>query len=230
MATTYRPAVLIPIVVNGVTTGYQFGDLPTGDQLVQDALPASATVVQIAYDSRATLRSGTNASGNLALVEALGLFRFYQGSTEPDDDETCFVQTGNGAWLLECPAWDFVDANTLLDEATQDERIEDAETSLTAAQSNITALQAFQAKFLTATVNNTVTSLAAIAQTSLTATITGASIGDAVFVTPSSALDARISLYARVSAADTVTVTINNPSATAATLTTGAWRVTVIKP
>lgn len=223
MATTYRPSVAIPIVVNGETTGYQLGELPTGDQLVQDALPASATVVQIAYDSRATLRSGTNASGNLALVEALGLFRFYQGATEPDDDETCFVQTGNGAWLLECPAWDFIDANVLLDEATQDERIEDAETG-------ITALQAFQAKFLTATVNNTVTSLAAVTQTTLTATVTGASIGDAAFITPHTNLDARISLYARVSAADTVTVILNNPSASAATLTAGTWRVTVIKP
>ena len=230
MATTYRPSVAIPIVVNGVTTGYQFGELPTGDQLEQDTLPASATVVQIAYDSRATLRSGTNASGNLALVEALGLFRFYQGSTEPDDDETCFVQTGNGAWLLECPAWDFIDANVLLDEATQDERIEDAETALTTAQTGITALQAFQAKFLTATVSNTVTSLAAVTQTTLTATVTGAATGDTVIINPDTNLDARISLYARVSAADTVTVIINNASASAATLTTGTWRVTVIKP
>lgn len=226
---TYRPAVLINKTVNGLTTN-QLGELPTGDQLAQDALPASATVVQIAYDSRATLRSGTNSSGNLALVEALGLFRFYQGATEPDDDETCFVQTGNGAWLLECPGWDFIDANLLLDESTQDERIEDAETALTTAQTSITTLQAFQAKFLMATVSNTVTSLAAVTQTSLSATVTGASIGDAVIVNPDANLDARISLYARVSAANTVTVIINNASASAATLTVGTWRVTVIKP
>jgi hypothetical protein len=220
--TTFRPSVLIPYLVNGVTQ-YKLGDLPTGDQLAQDALPSSATVIQVAYDNRNTLRSGTNKSGNLALVEAIGLFRFYEGSTEPDDDETCFVQSTVGAWQLECPHWDFIDANQLLDETTQDERIEDAET-------NITALQAFQAKFLTNTVSNTITTLAAVTQTTLTVTVTGAAVGNAVIITPDANLDARISLFARVSAANTVTVTINNPSASAATLTTGTWRVTVIKP
>jgi hypothetical protein len=209
---------------------YQVSEFEPGDQLPQSLLPSSSTIIQIAYDSRNTLRSGTNAEGNLALIESLGLFRFYSVSTEPDDDETCFVQSTNGAWILECPHWDFIDANTLLDESTQDERIEDAESNVIGLQTNVTALQAFSAKFLLATVNSTITSLTALTQSTVTATVTGAAIGDAVIVNPHSNLDPRVSLYGRVSAENTVTIIINNPSASTATLTAGTWRVTVIKP
>lgn len=216
---------------------YQVSEFESGDQLPQSLLPASSTVIYLTYDLRNDLRSGTNEEGNLALVESIGLFRFYVGSTEPDDDETCFVQSTTGAWILECPHWDFIDANTLLDEATQDERIEDAESNVTALQStvstqqtNVTALQAFAAKFLLATVNSTITSLAALTQSTVTATVTGAAIGNAVIVNPHENLDPRVSLYGRVSAENTVTIIINNPSASTATLTAGTWRVTVIKP
>lgn len=56
------------------------------------------------YNSRATLRTIT---GNLLIVENLGLFRYTAGSTEIDDDETCFTTTG-GAWILISPSTDFV--------------------------------------------------------------------------------------------------------------------------
>lgn len=56
------------------------------------------------YASRNSLRTLT---GNLVIVEDLGLFRYTSGSTEIDDDETCFTTTG-GAWILISPSTDFI--------------------------------------------------------------------------------------------------------------------------
>ena len=54
---------------------------------------------------------------------------FYVSSTEPDDDESCFV-TSNGAWLLEAPHWDLIDSWQLVDNALRDEYIEDIQIAL----------------------------------------------------------------------------------------------------
>lgn len=69
----------------------------------------SARILVVAYDSRATLRSGTYTENQLALVDGLGLFRFVVGSDEPDDDESCFAN-GSDRWLLQAAHWDLVDA------------------------------------------------------------------------------------------------------------------------
>jgi hypothetical protein len=69
-----------------------------------------------------------------------------------------------------------------------------------------------------------------LSTSSFTVTVTGAAIGDEVVVSPSLTLDARLSFYARVSATNTVTVSINNASASSATLTNPTtWYVAVIK-
>lgn len=140
---------------------------------------------RITYDN---LRSGIYNNGDLILIEFLGLFRFYtDNTTEVDDDETCFVINGLGAWLLECPHYDFIDCNTSLEECDQFERIEDLES-----------------KFLTASTTSSITSVAAVSSASFTITVTGATTNDFVSVSPNSALPANISLYYYISAANTV--------------------------
>lgn len=176
----------------------------------------------VAYDSRATLRSLTPASGDLMLVEFLGLFRWVSGSTEPDDDETCFVTT-SGAWLLECPHWDLVDATQYPDESAQDDRIEDAEVRLASAESR------WPGSVLRAIAACSITSVSATSSASFTASIPGAAIGDAVIATPPDALGPRLSVVANVSSAGTITITLNNPSAASQTIATGSWKITVIK-
>lgn len=169
---------------------------------------ADAGINQVAYDSRANLRSMTPANGNLILVEAIGLFRWWLGSTEPDDDETCFV-TASGAWLLECPHWDVLDAMQYPDESAQDDRAENSVLYGSAACA--------------------ITSVATVTQVSFTGTVAGAAVGDRVLATPPNALEPRIACFAMVSAADTVTIYLNNPSASAATLATGTWKLAVFK-
>ena len=167
----------------------------------------ASQLVNYAYEDRGTLRTLANCQqGDYSLVSGLGLFMFELGSVEPDDDESCFAATG-GRWLLEAISWDVVDAWSMPDSI--DERL--------------------PATFLSGTVYSSLTSLGATTQTTLVATITGAEVGDSVVVTPADALSARISIYGRVSAADTVTVYVNNPSAGSATLVVGTWKLLVIK-
>jgi hypothetical protein len=73
------------------------------------------------------------------------------------------------------------------------------------------------------------TSVAAVTQASFTGTVTGANVGDHVIATPPTALGGRMSAFARVTADDTVTVYINNPSAASQSLTVGTWSLAVIK-
>jgi len=169
---------------------------------------------KITYDNRNNLRSGIYNNGDLILIEFLGLFRFHtDNTTEVDDDETCFVINGLGAWLLECPHYDFIDCNTSLEEYDQFERIEDLES-----------------KFLTASTTSSITSVAAVSSASFTITVTGATTNDFVSVSPNSALPANISLYYYISAANTVTVVLNNPSAAAASVANGIlWKALVYK-
>ena len=197
---TYRPSVVIPTTANGVTT-YQLGELPIGSTLEQDVLP----VVQISYENRSTLKSGSSTTGDIAFVESLGLFRFYQGSTETDDDETCFTQSG-GAWLLECPHWDFIDANMRFD------------------------FDEINSRFLSAISPNTITLVNSISSDFQQVTLTGAVIGDNVLVTPTSILDSRLNFYAYVESTDVVKVVVNNTSSTDITMGgDNTWNILVIK-
>lgn len=166
----------------------------------------------VAYGNRANLRSQTPASGELAIVDGLGLFVFVLASDEPDDDESCFA-TATGRWLLECPHWDVVADWQLPDDAARDEAIESL------------------GRILRATVACPVTSVAAVSQAAFTAVVPGAVETATVLATPLAALDARLAVSARISAANTVTVTLNNPSAavTAASGIPANWQITVFK-
>lgn len=182
----------------------------------------ATTLPLVAYADRATLRALTPVEGDQKLLEALGLFRWYGGSAEPDDDETCFA-TASGRWMMECPHWDVADAMAGVDESAQDDRDEDSETRLTSAETR------WPGRWMFGSANCSITSVTTLAQASFTATITGAAVNDYVIATPPNALEARISVFARVTAADTITVYLNNPSASTATIATGSWEIAIFK-
>ena len=187
-----------------------------------DGVDGAAGIDTISYDNRGTLRS---LESGTKIVDGLGLFQYVAGSDEPDDDESCFATT-NGRWLLECVHWDVVDNWQLPDDEVRDEFDEDSEIAIA---TNTTAIATLNSRILTGTAVCSVTSLNAVTQTSFTGTITGAAIGDNVIATPANALTGRISVFARVTAANTVTVYLNNPSAASATLVAGTWSIAVIK-
>ncbi len=62
-----------------------------------------------------------------------------------------------------------------------------------------------------------------------TLTVTGAQTGDSVIVNPSTAIEAGIVVYGYVSAADTVTLVANNPTAGAINPASRTYYVTVLK-
>lgn len=189
-----------------------------------DALESVPTFTALTYANRASLRAGTPVADQKALVEGLGLFIFYAGSDEPDDDESCFA-TASGRWLLQAAHWDLVDAWQLPDDAARDEDDEDEPLRL-------------DKKLLTGSATCGIASLTATTSASFTGTVTGAAVGDRVIATPPAQLGStgadtsRLNYHAWVSAADTVTVMLCNPSAATANTNAAiqtAWPVTVIK-
>ena len=163
----------------------------------------------ILYANRATLRSMTPDNGSQIIVEDLGLFVFFAGSTEPDDDETCFA-TATGCWLVEALSWDAI-YTYLIPEF-------DA------------CLHRIKTSF-----NMTLITLASITSYDFVFAVNGAAVGDPVIVAiggsfgTSAADKGRLSYCAYVSAENTVTVSIRNASAAAASMTPSTWNVTVIK-
>lgn len=226
---TYPPAPVTgnfwKITVAGTLAG---GAVNAGDDIIYNGSAwdkidnTESVITYTTYAARADLRALTPASGDLALAESLGLFRWYSGSAEPDDDETCFA-TASGRWLLECPHWDVSDAMLVPDESAQDDRDEDSETRLTSAETR------WPGRWMFGSANCSITSVTTLAQASFTATITGAAVNDYVIATPPNLLDARISVFARVTSADTITVYLNNPSASTATIATGSWEIAIFK-
>ncbi len=173
------------------------------------AVVGLAPLELLSYEDRAQLRTLTSGS---AIVRGLGLFTWEAGSTEPDDDETCFAATG-GAWVLTAAGPDAVRALWLAE--------------ISALQS---ALTRHQGKFLRAGFAMSATSLVANAELTFTVPLEGASSGDSVVVTPVATLARSVSCIGVVTAAGTVTVSVRNASASTVTMTPGTWQVLVIKP
>lgn len=187
----------------------------------QDGIPV------IPYEDRGTLR--TNTTATRAIVDGLGLFVFEVGSTEPDDDESCFA-TSNGRWLLEAVHWDVVDAWQVPDAQAVEDDLEKLTTTHTELDAAISDQQArWPGRVLFGTATSSITSVAAVKQVSFTGTVTGAATTDRVIATPPNALGARVACFAQVTAANTVTVYINNPSSASQTLSTGTWLLAVFK-
>jgi hypothetical protein len=211
----------------------------TGKVLRTDGTNANwdwAALLRVSYDDRNNLRSLTPLNGDQALVEGLGVFRFELGSTELDDDETCFA-TATGRWVLDAASAEMVEALFLMMYPAQEERLDALElyNTDTNAPARLTTLEGAAlvggtSRFLTGTGTTTITTLATVSQASTTATVTGAAAGDIVTVNATSLISPLLAVYGYVSSANTVTIVINNPSATSATLTNPTtWRVTVIR-
>jgi len=188
-------------------------------------------VITIAYDNRGDVRSlsGVDLSAWVA-VEGLGLFQHFIGSTDgPDDDETAFA-TASGYWLLICPSWEVVDAYTLAAEDYQDTRLNSAETRLTSAETRLTAAELFTSKMFRATSTQSAVSVSLDSSTTFTVTVTGAVVGASVIATPPSDPTLNeVTVSARVSAANTVTVYIGNASSTnSGGFGAGDWQITAI--
>ena len=193
---------------------------------------AGASIPTYAYDSRATLRSLSASSDDMALVDGLGLFVFSSGSDEPDDDESCFA-TATGRWLLQAVHWDVVDAWQLPDDDVRDAFDEDEP-----ARFESSFASSFASKVLTGSATCAIASVAATSSTSFTGTVTGAAVGDRVIATPPGALGAtdaesgQLSYHSWVSAGNTVTIRLTNASAAIANTSAAiraAWPITVIK-
>lgn len=192
---------------------------------------ASTSIDYVAYDDRGSLRDETPSDGDLALVEGLGLFRHHADSDEPDDDESCFA-TSTGRWLLECPHWDVVTNWQLPDDMVRDESGEDAAAGIAAVDGR------WPGRILFGTALCAITNVAATASAAFTGTVSGAEVGDHVMITPPAMLgdtdanSGRLAYHAYVSAADTVTVRLANPSAATANINSAvrtAWPIIVIK-
>ena len=173
------------------------------------AVVGMAPLELLSYEDRAQLRTLTE--GN-AIVRGLGLFTWEAGSTELDDDETCFATAG-GAWVLTAAGPDAVRA------------LWQAEVS--AMQAEVSAMQ--QTRFLSADFSMSATSVAGGAQVTFIVALVGATNGDSVYVTPDRALPAAVSTVGVVTQPDTVTVSVRNVSASTDTLTPGTWKVLVIQ-
>lgn len=205
---------------------------------------ANSKIPTYAYGDRASLRSLTPADGAQVIVEGLGLFVFYAGSDEPDDDESCFA-TSTGRWLLEAVHWDVVDAWQHPNDDYRDAWIEDEPLRFVAQFDGIfpsrfasSFASSFASRVLNGTATCAITSVAATSSASFTGTVTGAAVGDHVIATPPGQLGSdaantsRLAYHAWVSAANTVTVMLTNASAAAATTNSAiqtAWPITVIK-
>ena len=173
------------------------------------AVVGMAPLELLSYEDRAQLRTLTE--GN-AIVRGLGLFTWEAGSTELDDDETCFATAG-GAWVLTAAGPDAVRA------------LWQAEVS--AMQAEVSAMQ--QTRFLSADFSMSATSVAGGAQVTFIVALVGATNGDSVYVTPDRALPAAVSTVGVVTQPGTVTVSVRNASASTDTLTPGTWKVLVIQ-
>ena len=187
-------------------------------------------VFYVGYDNRADLRSMSPSAGDMALVDGLGLFRYQPSADDgPDDDETAFA-TASGYWLLICPSWEVVDAYTLAAEDYQDTRLNSAETRLTSAETRLTAAELFTSKMFRATSTQSAVSVSLDSSTTFTVTVTGAVVGASVIATPPSDPTLNeVTVSARVSAANTVTVYIGNASSTnSGGYGAGDWQITVI--
>lgn len=157
------------------------------------------SVLSVEYTDRASLRALTPANGNKALIKELGLFEYVLGSTELDDDETSFA-TSLGRWLLQCPSYDFIEAQL-----------------------------GYYERIFTATGDNTILSVGVSATVRQVVNVNGAQIGMPVSVSlgvqPTSG---ECSIYGIVTGPNTVSIYIANASATiGVVLPSSIWSIAV---
>lgn len=164
------------------------------------------------YANRNNLRSTSPTLGDMCMIEGIGIFVWQSGSTEIDDDETCFA-TASGRWLLYGTSPEYVTMRL--------KTVEDVVSSLLSAKSP-TILLGRKAW--------TLTSVTAASAVSTTIPVSGAIPGDYASVSPPNALHPSLSIFAVVTSLNNVTVYVNNPTAVDVTgLTSGTWNALVIR-
>lgn len=174
----------------------------------------SANIPVYTLATASSLRSLTPVNNAQAIVTDLGLFVFVQGATAFDDGESAFAATGvsgAGYWLLQGASWQFVES-WLMPFISRTEQVISG--------------------FLFGSVINYITSVTTLSTTTFIIPVNGATIGSAVFVSPPpgwAVAQGRVSIYATVTAPNTVTVYINNPSASTQTLLPGTFYAFVTK-
>lgn len=206
----------------------------------------TGVVMVVDYANRATLRSLTPAPGAVRVVTGLGLFAWSVGAAELDDDATCFA-TATGRWVLIAADPDYVFGSWVAGVDDLDYRVASLEggtpetlaARATALEGRATAVEGrattLEGKYLFGSFNMSLTTLATIVSSNFTVTVTGAVVGDSVIVNPGNSFgtaaadQGKLSFIAYVSAADTVTVSIRNASASTASMTASTWAVLVIK-
>lgn len=167
-------------------------------------------MTRISYANRSELRSTAYYSGGVVLVEALGLFTHVVGSTEVDDDESCFA-TSTGRWLLEAVNYELMEAWMQASGATGD-----------------------NAAVLYAKGLCPIATVASGASASFNVQVLGASVGDRVLVNYGHARPPTggATIMGYVSVNNLVTITISTMSASSgggAAQLDGLYSVTVFK-
>lgn len=197
------------------------------DGLALAALSAEQPFLENTDDAaNFTIPAGA-VSGQLSAVAGFGVYRYDPASVEMADGETVLSPiSGEGRWYLVAPHWDFVWAylSGLLDDLQNE--VEAA--SAAASKAQTTALPA--SKVLVGSSSLDFPSIAAGASSTLNIVVAGADTTDRVLLTPPSALPNGVIVVAYVSAADTVTVRLNNVTAAAIDPAAMTYLVTVIKP
>jgi len=196
-------------------------------QILSDVVDVADGSGNLQGESDYYLPAGNN--NDTALVERLGLFVFRSSATDPADGETCIAPvSGGGRWLLICPSWDFIYAYI---EGTDFAVLSDAITNYAATIAAHTAsISAANISTLRASAALDFPSIAATTgQQTLTITVTGAAVNDAVVLGAPSAFPAGLSCFGWVSSANTVSITLLNNTAGAIDPAVMTWSVTIIK-
>lgn len=168
-------------------------------------IDSGAGIDKIAYSDRASLRT---LEGEYALVDALGLFEFEEGSVLADDDESCFA-TATGRWILRCPSFDLIEAW------------------------NLPQRSMLPARFVFGRAFCPFTSVLATTTVSFSALIGQAEPTDSILITPPGIVSSgALTFYAYCVDAGTVRVAITNPTGAPVVIdpaAQGYWQVLVIK-
>lgn len=170
----------------------------------------AALTDNIDFDSRATLRSNAADDRTLAVIDGAGIYMHVVGSTETDDDETCFT-TSTGAWLLISAHYDLIEP-------------------LISAR-----IAEVWDKFVNVPFTSSITSVNSATLVSQTVTALGAVVGATVILTPPASL--QVTTYAHLHAAADCTVANqvnvyfrNTSGGTISSIPTTGWNALVINP
>jgi hypothetical protein len=180
---------------------------------ISDAGGSTPTLTHSLRQDLRTMTPGVDGPKSV-IVEGLGVFVYYEGSSQLDDDETCFA-TATGRWVLEAASPDFLQAEII-----------DLQVRASTLEEN---------KFFRGSFAMSMTSLSSLSSIDFTVAVPGSTPGDSVIVTPGNAFGnsaadrSALSFAAHVSSNDTITVSIRNASSGTAAVTASTWAVMVIK-